>query len=124
MTNKYTLDQCRQHLLKLTELKDGWFDGHGKSISLYALKLADEMLLRSTLRPYIYPTYEGGVTFEWDDGASSRAITFKPNSLNDKWISIDYMYDYNNTLMWSYYIDHTSTGLISAIISVMNTFSI
>lgn len=123
MTNNYTLDQCRQRLLELTELKDGWFDGYGKAISMDALDLADKILLASTLRPYIYPMYEGGVTFEWDTDMGSWTLYFRPDITDPNYTFIDFIPDSNNTIMWTASLsDKDNAPLISSIIEVINNY--
>lgn len=100
MASSTSLDQCRQHLLELTELKDGWFDGHGKAISYEALNIADNLLLGcDTLRPYIYPMIGGGVTMEWetddgDDGIGLHKLEVIPMPMVDPKTQpyIDYTY--------------------------------
>jgi len=60
----------------LTSLTDGWLDGDGKAPSPVAIAVTRAICLFSEahgLRCYSYPTPDGGVQTEWDDGPVAEA---------------------------------------------------
>ena len=61
-----------RRLAEISRLDDGWLDGAGSSIKMEILRLGSRVL--SAIRnakltpPNIFPTEEGGLSFEWATG--------------------------------------------------------
>ena len=52
----------------LRVLKDGWLNGDGLAPSKEGLDWLERILVyHLQITPYIYPTYEGGVSLEWGE---------------------------------------------------------
>ncbi|MEE8627254.1 hypothetical protein [Methylobacterium ajmalii] len=72
-------DRCNSRLAELSSLRDGWNDGDGSSISKTAIDAARQLVAR---RPglsaifRIYPTNEGGVSFEFQSGNWDYSVEF------------------------------------------------
>lgn len=70
-------------ILSLLDLKEGWLDGAGIAYSedrvqkIYlAWKDLEDRIDKDTPPVYIYPTPEGGVSFEWDIGRRSVTVEY------------------------------------------------
>lgn len=77
---------------------DGWHDGQGFAIDSQAISMAILLIgLVDWLKPYIYPTLEGGITFEWDgnwkDMTEHHTLTFKSDHSVRYWYFTDYPED-------------------------------
>lgn len=86
-------------LNELRKLKDGWMNGVG-----YAFKKEDLDWLSSTfdinfpsdlIKPYIYPTIEGNIQFEWSINGFEISLLIDLNNHYAKWhsIKIDNIYE-------------------------------
>lgn len=69
----------------LEQLKDGWHDGEGKAPTYAALRSAEQCLYTletfgGRLRPYLYPTEDGGVRAEFADGLKPAILQWRPLS--------------------------------------------
>lgn len=62
---------------ELGKLEDGWLDGYGVKISI--IDKIKEMYDDELPEPFIYPTIEGGLGFEWDMYAHSITADIEPN---------------------------------------------
>lgn len=69
---------CYARLEELLQLKLGWYDNVSglpiaanvvEAVRLWLAEFADRL-------PYLYPTIEGGIEAEWDNGIN---VTFNPN---------------------------------------------
>jgi hypothetical protein len=45
--------------------EDGWYDGRGKAVNPGAMLALAKCFNKFELKPYLYPTVEGGVQAEW-----------------------------------------------------------
>ncbi len=66
-------------LNELTKLKDGWLDGEGSAITGRTVDIAKVFLISLSEEKwcpelFIYPTWRGGITVEWDVGYSACEI--------------------------------------------------
>ncbi|WP_157845585.1 hypothetical protein [Kitasatospora phosalacinea] len=72
-----------ERLLELGSLPDGWLDGAGKAVTRKVIREAEALLLecldREIRRPYIYPTEDGGVQFEWSTSNGEATAEVKPD---------------------------------------------
>lgn len=70
-----------ERLAELQKLEAGWLDGRGQAVSRRVLRQAEALLLEcldaQIERPFIYPTEDGGVQFEWstESGEVTAEIT-------------------------------------------------
>ncbi|MFJ5707947.1 hypothetical protein [Streptomyces sp. NPDC093105] len=71
-----------ERLAELHDLQAGWLDGIGQEVSRKVLREAESLLLEfldeQVERPYIYPTEDGGVQFEWPYSAGEVTVTVTP----------------------------------------------
>lgn len=79
--NSSDLRAALARIVELQDLEDGWLDGTGTAVAesllrQAALALAGE--LYALPAPYIYPTLESGVGFEWDGGSLLFSVSFEP----------------------------------------------
>lgn len=70
-----------ERLTELSQLADGWLDGHGKTPSRDALMTASILgpALPSDIALRLYPTEAGGVALEWDDQHGGHEIEVLPD---------------------------------------------
>lgn len=76
--------QCRMldRLAHLESFSDGWYDGDGLGITPAAAEGARSLITKLSsvgYRSYIYPTLEGGVTFEFKRWAADLCIECLPD---------------------------------------------
>ncbi|WP_206832737.1 hypothetical protein [Alicyclobacillus fructus] len=76
--------ELQAQLDKLLELRDGWLDGEGRAPNKRRLKRLFRMLdtfYPSRLPvPYVYPTPDGNVRFEWDIGRTEWSMEVDLNT--------------------------------------------
>jgi hypothetical protein len=64
-----TFSGATERLRAMHSLQDGWLDGEGFAPSIDALARGEGLLQNlsasGSLAPYVYPTEDGGVQFEW-----------------------------------------------------------
>ena len=96
-------------------LEDGWFDGEGKSISKENLDfLAFNMIIyfNEFSFPYVYPTPNGGVRFEWKDPQNtSLEFNFEKDIIELHMFSLNY-----NTFLTFEGIKDTDLGFLTLFI--------
>lgn len=67
---------------RIGELEDGWLDGTGRAISLNVLRLSSQVLssMRATgiKPPRIFPSEDGGMSFEWATAEYVLTIDVEP----------------------------------------------
>ena len=65
-----TKNDVMWRLADIIKLEDGWFDGEGKAFDLCGMtwlaETFDKYYDASAMIPYVYPTVEGHVSFEWE----------------------------------------------------------
>ena len=74
-------ERCIQRIDHLSSLKDGWYDGEGYAPLPDALSAARVMLDKTEDMAsiyHIYPTFAGGVLFEFDLGGMSWSVELPP----------------------------------------------
>jgi hypothetical protein len=73
----------------IRNLKDGWLDGEGKAPSHVALtwfvQTFDRYWVDPLPLPYIYPTYEGGISLEWSIGYWELSLDIDLTSHTGYW---------------------------------------
>jgi hypothetical protein len=84
MDSLITLEKLvMKSMTHLTELEEGWFDGHGEKIDDVVVDLAYKMLISFTKNsiqtPAIGPTEEGGILFQWTN--RSIILTLHSNEI-------------------------------------------
>lgn len=73
-------------------LEDGWYDGCGSAPSLQGLDWLGQRAARNlgdAPTPYIYPTPEGGVQFEWDIGSFRPSLEIDLETRVGEWHCLD-----------------------------------
>lgn len=65
-------------LEELSQLRDGWLDGQGLSITAEALEVAESFLFRildaNLPRPGVFPVRDGGIQLEWASGPEDLEV--------------------------------------------------
>ncbi|MCY3711640.1 MAG: hypothetical protein OXG26_22355 [Caldilineaceae bacterium] len=73
---------------ELRALQDGWHDGYGSAPSSQGLDWLRQHAahnLGDSPAPYIYPTPEGGVQFEWDIGSFRPSLEIDLETRVGEW---------------------------------------
>ena len=73
-------------------LEDGWHDGYGSAPSTQGLDWLGQQAARNlggAPAPYIYPTPEGGVQFEWDIGSFRPSLEIDLETRVGDWHCLD-----------------------------------
>ena len=73
-------------------LEEGWYDGYGSAPSMQGLDWLGQQAARNlggAPAPYIYPTPEGGVQFEWDIGAFRPSLEIDLETRVGEWHCLD-----------------------------------
>ena len=73
-------------------LEDGWHDGYGSAPSTQGLDWLGQQAVRNfgvVPAPYIYPTPEGGVQFEWDIGSFRPSLEIDLETRVGEWHCLD-----------------------------------
>ena len=73
-------------------LEDGWYDGYGSAPSSQGLDWLRQHAARNlgdSSTPYIYPTPEGGVQFEWDIGSFRPSLEIDLETRVGEWHCLD-----------------------------------
>ena len=73
-------------------LEDGWYDGYGSAPSTQGLDWLGQQAARNlggAPAPYIYPTPEGGVQFEWDIGSFRPSLEIDLETRVGEWHCLD-----------------------------------
>ena len=73
-------------------LEDGWYDGYGSAPSSQGLDWLRQHAARNlgdSPTPYIYPTPEGGVQFEWDIGSFRPSLEIDLETRVGEWHCLD-----------------------------------
>ena len=73
-------------------LQDGWHDGYGSAPSSQGLDWLRQHAARNlgdSPTPYIYPTPEGGVQFEWDIGSFKPSLEIDLETRVGEWHCLD-----------------------------------
>lgn len=71
-------------LSELQNLQDGWLDGECKQINPSLIELCENFLHKfvdrySIDKIYLYPSYESGISVEWEKNNFSFDIIFSPD---------------------------------------------
>lgn len=90
--NPKTVDRCLVRLSELEALEPGWLDGAGRRVTKAALQTARDLLPKiqqaNVPLPFIYPSPEGGIGFEWDSTEELHFfidISSRGNAKLDAW---------------------------------------
>ncbi len=86
-----TLSETTARLAELEALKDGWNNGDGDAPSPHSIQLAKDLIAANPPRlsqMSIFPSYDGGVSFEFDSNGCSWSIEIK-RTKNDPAYTID-----------------------------------
>ena len=80
-----------RQLSEMNKLQNGWLDGEGlrpqKGVIPFTRAVLDEAMRRGAPRAHCYPTLEGGIQVEWDEGEvvfaddGVTAIRFPPGEI-------------------------------------------
>ena len=73
-------------------LEEGWYDGYGSAPSTQGLDWLGQEAARNlggSPTPYIYPTPEGGVQFEWDIGSFMPSLEIDLETRVGEWHCLD-----------------------------------
>ena len=73
-------------------LQDGWYDGYGSAPRTQGLDWLRQQAARNlgdAPTPYIYPTLEGGVQFEWDIGSFRPSLEIDLETRVGEWHCLD-----------------------------------
>ncbi len=76
-----SLTRCRQRLLELGDLRQGWLDGVGSAISRQSIVAVESLLVKRSLLAgicRIYPTVAGGVLIEFVKGGWDFSVEIDP----------------------------------------------
>lgn len=78
---------------ELRALKDGWYDGrghapHGEGLDWLAWAF-NEHYSDNLFLPYLYPTVEGGVRFEWSIGRQDTSLEVDLSQRTGEWHSLN-----------------------------------
>lgn len=77
---------------ELRALEDGWYDGYGSAPSTQGLDWLGQQAARNlggAPAPYIYPTPEGSVQFEWDIGSFRPSLEIDLETRVGEWHCLD-----------------------------------
>ena len=92
-TENSALPDVPAQLDTLRDMKDGWLDGDGFAPAHPGLDwLADGFVLHypnDAPRPYIYPTYDGGIQAEWTLGTWEISLNITLSNHLAEWLLID-----------------------------------
>ncbi len=73
-----------REMLLLTQLKTGWDGENGNPVFIESLeiaaKLLDNVVIKNTPAPYIFPLPDGGIQFEWHTEDIDLEIELSGNS--------------------------------------------
>jgi hypothetical protein len=69
-----------ERIISISRLEDGWLDGQGSKFSQEDLNKTQAILIslyhKSILIPYVYPSPDNCIQFEWDNAYPDIAIDF------------------------------------------------
>jgi len=91
---KRTTAEILKRIEGLRSLKDGWVDGEGRAVSSYVCDLARTVITDAKwFRPYMYPTFDGGLNLEWDveldDCTEYHELQLNPDKSVRYWYFMD-----------------------------------
>ena len=77
----------------LRELRGGWFEGEGSSLSREGLewfaRLFEQYFSDDLPLPHIYPTAEGGLRAEWSEDSNAAILESNLDSHSASWLWFD-----------------------------------